>query len=84
MAGLSGASGRRCGILCLRRTRQPVSDPSPLTDTHTHHGHVCSCRGPGCVVARPPELISNVYVFRQGETHAKRGRTLCAGLISGS
>lgn len=35
MAGLSGASGRRCGILCLRRTRQPVSDPSPLTDTHT-------------------------------------------------
>lgn len=35
MAGLSGASGRRCGILCVRRTRQPVSDPSPLTDTHT-------------------------------------------------
>lgn len=36
MAGLSGASGRRCSISGVRGTRQPVKPslrPSPLTDT---------------------------------------------------
>lgn len=35
MAGLSGASGRRCSISGVRSTRQPVKPslrPSPLTD----------------------------------------------------
>lgn len=46
MAGLSGASGRRCGI-CMCAS-YPTACLRPLaTDrhTHTHHGHVCSCRG---------------------------------------